>query len=1010
MRLLTILFLIFSSCTTNAQDGKLLRFEKVNGLSQNTVYSIMQDKQGFMWVATADGLNRFDGNKIVIYKPSPLSNKGELTGRIIRTGILEDEHAKLWFSTEIGLFRFDKRKGDFTMVSLKNDSSVTRGISANPVFKSDTLIWLLNSTVGAISYHEATGVSKIYPVVNADGSANFILQEGASLFNGIIYTGGKEGLFQFDTRNHQWKLIASGAGITCTAIINHTIYWNAGKDVYFRNIKSGLQGKISFASMKQKSPILCMYADFKGNLYVGDGAGNIYVKNTNAQSFNVIGNINQYQDANPVYPVLSIFVNRSGVLFAGGDVVGLHKADLFRPYFNIYPSNASYTKTNDLFVTSIAEDETGNIIAGSYQGGLHWKKKGSDIFTPVLNERPLPEKSKNKQTSMVHRDDAGNFWLCYGNELFLFKKGQTWFQKIITQKNANVVTESLQVFCVMPVDDTWYLGTNIGLMKIEKHGEAFRSLYLPNFGQTNVKCMWYESKNRLWLGFESGGISIVDPESDYRTVHSFLDGAGTKSFAYDSTHAMMYISTMSGLVAYHIPTGNMKIFTEKDGLRNSYIYGVIIGNNELWASSNRGLSRASIRYQIGQLLPSATFTNFTSKDGLPDDEFNTGAFYKGQDGIFYFGTIKGLVWFNPNDLKPNQQIPDIIYTEIRSKNSGADAGIAAEYIKTITLPYSGNEMQFKFQALEYANIEVVEYAYQMEGWDKDWVYSQQLNEVRYANLSPGKYFFKAKARKSGGPWSPEKTIFITIEPPFYKTYWFYTLALFFIITSIVLLTRNIAQRKLKTKIEELERQKSLYKERLRISREMHDDIGAGLTQIVLMSESVKNKTGMNVKKELSEITDASRQLVNNMGEIIWSMNPGNTTLEHIMAHLREQLHKQLEYAGIQYTIQLPENGKEIILPNEKRRNILLITREIVNNAIKHSKANNISIKAVLTKDRLTFKITDDGIGFDTEQVKNGNGLKNIKHRITEMGGEIIIEPLESGGLSSTYFIPFDPTT
>ncbi len=1011
MRLVYLLLWILSAmCTSYAQDGNLIHFEKVLGLSQNTVYSVMQDRQGFMWIATADGLNRFDGKKIVVYKPSPLSNKGNFSGRVIRSRILEDEQSNLWFSTEIGLFRFDKRKGAFNLVYLNNNTNDKRNISVTPLSISAGILWSINGGAGVFRYEVATGHSINYSLPNSDGSPIIVLQEGASFGGDKIYVGGIGGLFEFDTLSHKWNLLNASGGISCTAVINDTLYWNQGTDIYFRKIQTGVEGKLPFPFQHKRSNITYMYADVNGNLYVGDGSGSIMVKYANASSFILIGNINQHQDANPAYPALSIFVNRSGVLFAGGDVVGLHKTDLFRPYFNVYPANTNYQNANDLFVTSIAEDESENVIIGTYQGGLHIKKKGSAIFAPLTNGKPKPKKSNNEQVSMVHRDTAGNFWLCYGNEIFLYLRGHVGYQKITTPQFTFVASELLQIFCVIPIENGWYLGTSIGLLKIEKNGMKLRSFYLSKLGNTKINCLWYESKNRLWLGFESGGIVIVDPEIGYSIVHSFLDGAGPKSFAYDRTHAIMFISTMSGLVARHVPSGKMKIFTEKDGLRNSYIYSVIIANNELWASTNRGLSRASIRYQIGQSLPSATFTNFTSKDGLPDDEFNTGAFYKGQDGMFYFGTIKGLTWFNPNDLKPNQRVPDIVFTEVLSNNSNADSNITSEYIEQLYLPYSGNEMQFKFQALEYANPEVVEYAYQMAGWDKDWVYSQQLNEVRYANLSPGNYVFRVKARKSGGDWSNDKTIAITIEPPFYRTYWFYAITGILILGLVVMVTRNISQRKLKIKIDELERQKAMDNERLRISREMHDDIGAGLTQIVLMSESAKGKKNGNSEKELTEITETSRQLVNSMGEIIWSLNPENKTVEQLMVHLREQLHQLLEYSGIAYNIHLPENGKDILLPNEMRRNILLITKETVHNAVKYSSAKNIEVNALLNNGVLSFTITDDGIGFDTEKMHTGNGLKNIRHRMNEMHGQLHIESVENKGSRFTYTIPLKPTT
>jgi len=239
---------------------------------------------------------------------------------------------------------------------------------------------------------------------------------------------------------------------------------------------------------------------------------------------------------------------------------------------------------------------------------------------------------------------------------------------------------------------------------------------------------------------------------------------------------------------------------------------------------------------------------------------------------------------------------------------------------------------------------------------------------------------------------------------FWLRWWFISLAILFLLTFVFTIIQYIDRRKLRKKLAELEKQREIDKERQRISREMHDDIGAGLTQIILMIESAKAKATNGNEKELVDVANTSRTLVGNLSEIIWSLNPENKSLDQLCAYLREQLNKQLEYAGIEYSIQLPEDRTDIILSNEQRRNILLVTKEIVNNAIKYSKAKNISIKAELINDRLAFIIKDDGAGFDTGRNYHGNGLKNIRSRVTEMGGQLKIESGEGDGSNFEYFI------
>ncbi len=241
--------------------------------------------------------------------------------------------------------------------------------------------------------------------------------------------------------------------------------------------------------------------------------------------------------------------------------------------------------------------------------------------------------------------------------------------------------------------------------------------------------------------------------------------------------------------------------------------------------------------------------------------------------------------------------------------------------------------------------------------------------------------------------------------------WLYFLtAVLLVIISAILLTRYLVQRKLRKKIRAFEEQERLDRERQRISREMHDDIGAGLTQIIMMSESAKHNKSATGNRELEDIADTSRRLVSSMSEIIWSLNPEYKTLDQLMAYMREQLLGLLDYSGMQYSIELPESSNEIILTNQQRRNILLATKEIVHNAVKHSDAKEIWIKGIIKNNDFEMEIKDNGKGVDVDKVYRGNGLKNIRHRVEEIGGNLLILS-EPGEMTKFFYsIPITATT
>lgn len=247
-------------------------------------------------------------------------------------------------------------------------------------------------------------------------------------------------------------------------------------------------------------------------------------------------------------------------------------------------------------------------------------------------------------------------------------------------------------------------------------------------------------------------------------------------------------------------------------------------------------------------------------------------------------------------------------------------------------------------------------------------------------------------------------------PPVWARWWFIGTAILLLITIIFAWAQFLDRLKLKKRLAEMERQREMDNERHRISREMHDDIGAGLTQIVLMSEALKNKPATDNVKELDDIADTSRRLVGSISEIIWSLNPENKTLGHLFAYMREQLNKQLEYPGMQYNIDFNEGAQHILLSNQQRRNILMITKEIVNNAIKHSTAKNIWVQALIKNNNLELVVKDDGKGFDVAKGYAGNGLKNVHHRAGEIGGKLSIGSGEGKLSRFTCTIPLLLTT
>ena len=431
-------------------------------------------------------------------------------------------------------------------------------------------------------------------------------------------------------------------------------------------------------------------------------------------------------------------------------------------------------------------------------------------------------------------------------------------------------------------------------------------------------------------------------------------------------------------------------------MANSYVYAALEDStHNLWLSTNSGISYFNRK--------NGTFKNYSVKDGLQSNEFNSGAFFKSRSGTLYFGGIKGFNWFCPSrsGLDSSRPLLGITAAAIDDESILKDSVFTSD--KKIILPYNKKSVLLKFAVLDYTLPQANSIDYELEGWENKW-FRTENKDIRYSNLRPGDYTLRVRAINSSGNKSRETEIKISVLPPFWKTASFVGIVVLFILIITVLITINISQKKLKLKLAVYEQQKELEKERQRISREMHDDIGAGLTRITLMSESI-NKNGFSKKKELTDIAETSRKLVANMSEIIWSMNPSDNTLDAFFSYMRENLYNLLEYSGIPHKICFPDNTKDALLNTEQKRNLLLIVKEIVHNAVKYSKATELIIKAELTGNGLQFLINDNGIGFDIGKQTRGNGIHNIQKRISDLNGTISITSETNRGSVFAFYIP-----
>lgn len=1006
--LLTLPLSAFSQSTN-------LHFQNIGvneGLSQNSVYAIMQDRQGFIWIATGDGLNRFDGKRFKNYRAREMRvDSKSPVGSIINSSIVEDNRDRLWFATNTGLIVFDKKTETFNQIP-----STRWNVDCKPIaIDSKNILWGYTASFSLTALNTETFQFTIYGLPSEVKKPDINSNYSTVLTDNKIWMATRNGLLNFDLNSKKFNLkqprvaffsiVTNGNG-------NLIVSSNGKIYRYYPETDSLVEFKNKFKRNDQIKWNSLVLNSKKSGIYAGSAKSGLYFADLNTNQLSpVFGTHKLVLSSFQSHNINCLFIDRSENLWIGTDGMGLFILNLKPEKFSRFPSEGSDLKY--LMVKSIFEDSEDNIWAGTFNKGLFVINPKNGEFKNVLFSKN--KKEKEGPIFFIYKDSSEKIWMNYGNKVGYVNHGDFHFIKTI-HLFPPFLFESCQPYTIYEVrKDHFWIGTNSGIfpIKVRKDGNIVidKDSPLPYYGSGFVYDIKKGKDNSIYLGLVRGGVwrDKFDGEK-YRPIDSSFFNSSVRNFYFCTHSALIWMATDIGLAVYNSEKKSCQIFNESDGLSNSCVYGIIsVNDSNLWLSTNKGIDHASIKYNGTIGVSDIRFNAFTVTDGLQSNEFNSGAFFKGRNNRLIFGGVNGINWFNPDSVVSNYFKPQTVLTGFEVNNKPYENGLAINYIEKVSLPHDSNTFHFDFASLEFSNPAANQFAYKMEGFDKKWILPSNHNEARYSLLPPGRYIFKVKSSNNDGIWNEiPASLEITINPPFWETWQFRILIFIIILTGIILITKSIFQRKLKIQLAEQKQMQLLNKERERIGREMHDEIGSGLTHITLMSESLKKNADKSViKTRLDEMSNLGRKLIADISEITWSMNPENNTLQQLLGYLRENLNKLLEYSGMNYQLLFPEKVSEITISSRIRRNVLLVTKEIVNNSIKHSKAQNLYVKLWYEGRLLMGEIRDNGVGFNTANPVFGNGLNNIQKRMEELNGNISISSEPNKGTEIKFSIPLE---
>jgi signal transduction histidine kinase len=534
-----------------------------------------------------------------------------------------------------------------------------------------------------------------------------------------------------------------------------------------------------------------------------------------------------------------------------------------------------------------------------------------------------------------------------------------------------------------------------------------------------VRAIAEDADGNLWIGTENQGLNFFKDGKfiSYQAKENGLPGNDISCLCTDSDGNLWVGTFGHGLARFR--DGKWKSYSTENGLAsNSIGYLIEDGDGYLWIGSNAGLMRVlkkSLEEVAAGMTDFIACRTYGKADGLPTRECSSGsqpAACRTADGKLFFPTTKGLVSVNPAELKPNLQPPLVMIESVKvdGREQKTNA-LSSAWSQAVVIPPGHEQLEINYTALNFSAPDAVRFKYRLEGRDTGWTDARSVRVANYPNLSPGHYQFHIIAFNEDGV--PNKTggrLEITVEPQFWQTGGFRAAGILCLIGIVVGVVRYISTQKLKRELQLHEQHEDLERERARIARDLHDQLGANLTQVALLGEMAledKNSPG-EIESHAEQISQTARETTRALDEIVWAVNPSNDTLEGLANYACKYAQEYLALAGLRYRADVPTQLPATDIPPEVRHNVFLAFKESVNNVVKHAHASEVWIRLRLSPTNFVLEIEDNGRGpggMDAKAAQLRNGLRNMRKRLEDIHGEFTIAPGANGGTLVRLTVP-----
>jgi len=1052
------------------------KFEQIStneNLSQSVVSKIIQDKKGFLWVGTQNGLNRYDGYEFKIYTHSSINSKS-ISGNNI-SALFEDSSGNLWLSaSRNGLDLFDREKNIF--IHFKHDPNNPETISSNDIrhiFEDRKgQIWI--ATGGGLNLFDKNSKKAVRYVHDKNDHAsipsNNVLcvaedSEGniwvGTLDSGAARLDRKSG--KFTSFKHDENAPNSISSNSVRAVLS-----DKNGDIWFGTDGGGLnkfdKSSGNFITWEKNRSnissnfILSLYESDSGTIWIGTNGQGVDLFDPESGLFFNFHYETYRSDSLRNNYIRSIFQDKSGIMWLGTFGEGLNKYDSGKSMFRHYRHNpGDPLSLSNNYVWAIHESKDGNLWIGTYGGGLNMLDRSTGKFKSYTNNPKNRYSISGNIIYSILEDAEGNIWS--GTRLgklnrFDKKSGRFFHYPLPGRDEISVKGKAI----IKIVEDSagliWVGTLKDGMYKFDPSLKTFTK-YIKEQSDSSlihnkINDIFIDSKQNFWTATDLGLSKFNRKEGVFRRLRTIegkkiAEDLKNISVIKEKSENVLWIGTYgSGLISLNVKSGEFRRYTTADGMADDNIYSMQEDKNgNLWISTDRGLSFFNTIKE--------TFLNYTENDGIQGNEFNQGAYHMSRDGELFFGGTNGFNAFFPDKVKINHSIPTLAITGfyifnrpvLISETSPLKKSI--DYTDEINLSHKDNVFSFEFSAMEFSSPERNRFAYKLEGFDEEWVYTNK-RFATYTNLDDGSYIFRVKGSNNHGIWNENgASVRVNITPPPWKTWWaqlLYIIASFLLITGFIKYKTRGHLLKMAAQEKELERDRLLINEYKSIDKIKNQflantshELRTPLNGIIGIADSLisgaAGELNKNVKNNLRMISSCGTRLFNLVNDILdfSKLKNQEISLSRKIINIKESINLVINLSkpligGKEIKIVNRTEEKSYVVYGDEAR-IRQIFHNLIENAIKFTKAGVIEIDARKNKNMIEFSVKDTGVGIAPENIKNifgsfqqvdgttarefgGTGLGlAITRRLVELhGGKIYVKSIPDHGSTFTFSLPF----